>query len=84
VPSLGEWSAAPAHQAALTAFYDELTTEIDGGLAASVSNDASYKATTTSILATLRKVAVLDAEARALAAGTTIVLPEITIPDALR
>ncbi len=84
VPSLGEWPAAPAHQAALTAFYDELTTEIDGGLAAAASNEASYKATTTSILATLRKVAVLDAEARALAAGTTIVLPEITIPDALR
>lgn len=83
VSSLGDWPDAAAQQAALSAFYDELTTEIDDALAQSVTNAGAYQAATQRIMTTLAKVRDLDTEARALAAGADITLPDVTIPDSL-
>ena len=83
VKSLDTWPDAASQRAALTSFYDELSTELDAGLAASTTSAGSYKATTQSILATLTQVSDLDAQARVLAGAAGIQLPAVTIPGVL-
>ena len=84
VGSLAGWPEATSHEAHLAAFYDQLTGEINAGLAASVASPDSYKASTRAILATLRSIVNLDATARDLATQSGVTLPVIVIPAALR
>ncbi len=84
VPALGGWPEAAAQQAALSAFYAELTGEIDHALEASVTSRASYKTAATNVLAMLGRVPGLDADARALADTAGMKMPTVPIPDVLR
>ncbi len=84
VGSLAGWPEATGHEAQLAAFYDQLTGEINAGLAASVTSPDSYESSTRAILATLRSVVNLDATARDLATQSGVTLPVIVIPAALR
>ncbi len=84
VGSLAGWPEATSHEAQLADFYDQLTGEINAGLAASVTSPDSYKASTLAILATLRSIVNLDATARDLATQSGVTLPVIVIPAALR
>jgi len=82
VKALDGWPAAGTQQAALAAFYAELGSEIDGALAASSRSVAAYKTATRQVVATLAKVAELDAASRSLAADVGLSLPVIVLPEA--
>jgi hypothetical protein len=84
VPSLGGWPEAAGQQAALSAFYAELASEIEGALAASVTSRGTYKAAAKNVLAKLGRLPGLDADARVLADMAGMELPVVTIPDVLR
>jgi hypothetical protein len=84
VPALGGWPEAGGQQAALSAFYAELTGEIDLALAASVTSRGTYKAAAKKVLTTLSRVPGLDADARVLADAAGMKMPVVTIPDVLR
>lgn len=81
---LSGWADAAGQQAALAAFYDDLASQIDSGLAASVNSAGSYRKAAKTVLATLGDVPKLDADARALATTVGLELPAVTIPGALR
>ena len=82
--AMAVWPEAAGQQAALQAFYEDLTGRIDSGLAASVNSTSAYKRAAKGILATLKDVPGLDADARGLAALGGLELPAVTIPAALR
>jgi len=84
VAALGDWPEAATHQSELADFYEQLTSEINDGLAASATSAESYRTATTTILSTLRKIVQLDASARTLAASAGIELQPVAIPAALR
>ncbi|MEO5966356.1 MAG: hypothetical protein ABIR11_12890 [Candidatus Limnocylindrales bacterium] len=81
---LAAWPEAAGQQAALAAFYVDLTGQIDKGLGASMKSGDAYRRTAKSILATLAQIAALDADARTLAGQAGLDLVPITIPDAIR
>ena len=66
--AMAVWPEAAGQQAALQAFYEDLGRRIDNGLAASVNSSGSYKRAAKGIVAALKDVPGLDADARALAA----------------
>lgn len=84
VKSLATWPDAASQQAALAAFYTELSGELNDALAASVSSTSAYRSATQGVLATLGRIVTLDANARTLASGAGIDLPDVVIPAALR
>ena len=57
---------------------------IDSGLGASVNSTSAYKRAAKNIIATLKDIPGLDADARGLAAMGGLELPAVTIPAALR
>lgn len=83
VPSLGSWADAAEQQAALTAFYDSLTSELDTGLAASVKSANAYRKTAQRVMVLLARIPELDAASRTLAAGMGAELPAVDFPDVL-
>lgn len=83
VGALDAWTDASAHQAALAAFYDGLTAELDSGLAVSVTSPGAYEATAKRVLGILAQVPALDAASRALAAEIGADLPPVTFPEVL-
>jgi hypothetical protein len=83
VPSLGTWPEAADHQAALTAFYDSLTSELDAGLAASVKSGNAYRKAAQRVMVLLARIPGLDAASRTLAAGMGADLPAVDFPDVL-
>jgi hypothetical protein len=78
------WPEAAGQQAALQAFYEELGRRIDTGLGASVNSTTAYKRAARNIVATLKDLPGLDADARGLAAMGGLELPAVTFPAALR
>jgi hypothetical protein len=82
--AMAVWPEAAGQQAALQTFYDDLARRIDGGLGASVNSTSAYKRVAKNIIATLKDVPGLDADARGLAAMGGLELPAVTIPAALR
>ncbi len=82
--AMAVWPEAAGQQAALQAFYEDLAGRIDSGLGASVNSTSAYKRAAKNIIATLKDVPGLDADARGLAAMGGLELPAVTIPAALR
>jgi hypothetical protein len=82
--AMAVWPEAAGQQAALQAFYADLGGRIDSGLSASVNSTSAYKRAAKGVLAALKDVPGLDADARGLAAIGGLELPAITIPAALR
>jgi len=82
--AMAVWPEAAGQQAALQAFYEDLARRIDSGLGASVNSTSAYKRAAKNIIATLKDIPGLDADARGLAAMGGLELPAVTIPAALR
>jgi hypothetical protein len=82
--AMAVWPEAAGQQAALQAFYEDLARRIDSGLGASVNSTSAYKRAAKNIIATLKDIPGLDADARGLAAMGGLELPAVTIPEALR
>src|SRR6187401_2853158 len=61
--AMAVWPEAAGQQAALQAFYEDLGRRIDNGLAASVNSAGSYKKAAKGIVAALKDVPGLDADA---------------------
>ena len=84
VKAFATWPEAAGQQAALAAFYDDLTGEIDSGLSSSVRSTAAYKKAAKAILTTLGEIAALDANSRVLASQAGLDLVPVAIPEAAR
>ena len=84
VKAFATWPEAVGQQAALAAFYDELTGKIETGLSASVRSSAAYKNAAKAVLASLREIPALDADGRVLASQFGLDLVQVAIPEAAR
>ena len=81
---LAKWPAATALSADLATFYGSVRGAARGGLAASLTNDAAYRAAATKMLAVFDGLAAIDRETQRLATEAGISLPGVAPPDASR
>jgi hypothetical protein len=81
--AFGAWPDAAMQQAALTSFYEDLGSRINAGLAVSVRNGSAYRKAAKAVLAVLRRIPALDADARALGSAAGIDLPRVVFPEAI-
>jgi hypothetical protein len=74
--ALGGWDEATGLAGELDQVYAAVSGTARTGLAASMTNDAAYRAAATEMVAVLSRLAVLDGEARGLGAAIGLDLPE--------